>query len=301
VDRLCGRRHSGCHDLQDRVKRFLVSRAVPPAGERPFLFSLWRRYDRFVPVGASFYPPQVGPLTIFMRSKQPMINESSSEETRTHCIRCGECCLRSSPTLQAEDLRLIEVGRLERKNLMTLRKGEIVTDPVSGSVGPATHEGIKIREKKGTERGCILYDGTAKACTIYDDRPLQCRALTCWDTREIMDILGRPKLKRRDAVKDGVLLGLIEKHDETCSYAALEKQIRKISRAGNSSVERLLDILKFDFHLRPFVSEKLNLPMEEMDFFFGRPLVDTITAYGLQVLRLADGSFFLTTTKGKVE
>ena len=59
-------------------------------------------------------------------------------------------------------------------------------------------------------------------------------------------------------------------------------------------MQKILDQLKFDYHLRPFVSEKLNIPIDEMDFYFGRPLVDTITAYGLQVLREPDGAFFLT-------
>ena len=226
--------------------------------------------------------------------EEQMPGEFPKVEKRTHCIRCGECCLRSSPTLQSEEFRLIEEGRLEKKNLMTVRKGEFVTDPVNGAVGPAAFEWIKIKERKRPERGCIFYDGGSKSCTIYDERPLQCMALTCWETGKIMEVLGRPKLNRQDVVHDGVLLGLMEEHEKRCSYAALDDYVRGISREGNKAVERLLDLLKFDFHLRPFVSEKLNIPMDEMDFFFGRPLVDTIRTYGLQVRREPDGSFYLT-------
>jgi len=218
---------------------------------------------------------------------------------RTHCIRCGECCLKSSPTLQEEDLPLIEEGFLEKKNLVTFRKGEVVTDPVNGTVGPATSECIKIREKKGAGRGCIFYDETAKACAIYDERPVQCRALSCWDTREIVEVLGRPRLRRQDAVHEGVLLGLMEKHETRCSYATIEDGVRAVPREGNKAVERLMGLLKFDYHLRPFISEKLHIPMDEMDFYFGRPLVDTIRVYGLQVLREPDGSFFLTRVSEK--
>ncbi len=213
---------------------------------------------------------------------------------RTHCIRCGECCLRSSPTLQAEDLSALAGGALERKNLMTIRKGEFITDPVDRAVGPAASEWVKVKEKKGSERGCIFYDGTEKACTIYKDRPLQCVALTCWDTREIMDVLRRPRLTRQDMVHDGVLLGLMEEHERRCSHAALLDHAVSIVSEGNKALERILDLLKFDHHLRPFVSERLKIPMDEMDFFFGRPLTETIVMFGLKVERQPDGAFFLT-------
>ena len=182
---------------------------------------------------------------------------------------------------------------------MTLRKGEFVTDPVNGAVGPAAHEGIKIKEKKGTERGCIFYDGTAKACTIYDDRPFQCVALKCWDTTEILEVLARPKLKRHDLLGEGVLFELIAKHEERCSYAVLEDLVRRIAAEGDKAVNGIIDLLKFDYYLRPFVSEKLNISVDETDFLFGRPLVDTITAYGLRVRLEPDGSFFLTKVSEK--
>lgn len=235
------------------------------------------------------------------RSEGPRTGGSSDERTRFHCIRCGECCLKSSPTLQAEDLRLVEDGRLEKRNLVTIRKGEVVTNPVSGIVGPAASEYLKIKEKGGKERGCIFYDDVSKGCTIYDHRPLQCRALACWDTREILEVLDRPNLMRRDVVHDGVLLGLMAKHEARCSHTVLDDHVRSISRQGNRAVERIVDLLKFDHHLRPFVSEKLGVPLDEMNFHFGRPLADTIGAYGLQVIRRPDGGFLLTMRKGIVD
>ena len=56
----------------------------------------------------------------------------------------------------------------------------------------------------------------------------------------------------------------------------------------------LLALVRFDFHLRPFVSRKLGIPVEEMSFYFGRPLAETIEDYGLRVIRERDGGFFLT-------
>ena len=232
-----------------------------------------------------------------MSHDEDMIRDRSKPATRTRCIRCGECCLRSSPTLQAEDLHLVEKGFLAIRDLVTFRKGEFVTDPVNGSVGPADREWVKVKEKKWPERGCIFYDAQAKACTIYDDRPIQCRALACWDTRKIMKVLEGPKLRRQDVVDDGVLLGLMDKHEERCSHTRLHDHVLSIFPEGSRAVERVLDLLKFDYHLRPFVSEKLAVSMEEMDFYFGRPLADTIGAYGLRVTHEPDGSFFLTSEK----
>jgi Fe-S-cluster containining protein len=234
-----------------------------------------------------------------MESEKPVIAESSRLAIRTHCIRCGECCLRSSPTLQAEDLHLIEEGVLDKKNLITLRKGELVTNIVENTVEPSVDEAIKVREKQGTQRGCLFYEGAYKTCTIYAARPLQCTALKCWDNREILEVLGRPKLRRRDVIPDGVLFGLMEAHENRCSYTVVEDHVWRISTEGTRAVEGLLDLLKFDFHLRPFVSQKLNIPPDEMDFFFGRPLVDTITRYGLKVIKEQDGNYFLTRVRAE--
>lgn len=238
---------------------------------------------------------------IFMRCEKPVTSTPSEVKLHTHCMRCGECCLRSSPTLQAEDLHLIEAGRILKQNLMTLRRGELVTDIVQGFVGRAPEEMIKVKEKKGDGAGCLFYEGEAKACAVYNARPLQCRALKCWDSREILGVLGRPKLRRRDVIQNSVLLGLIEAHEKRCAYDAVEDQVRRIPSEGDKAVQGLLDMLKFDYHLRPFVSQKLQVPLDEMDFFLGRPLLKTITIYGLKVIKAQDGSFFLTKVSEKEE
>jgi hypothetical protein len=88
---------------------------------------------------------------------------------------------------------------------------------------------------------------------------------------------------------------MLEEHERRCSYSVLEKRVKQIESEGEKAVRKILDLLRFDFHLRPFISEKLGLSSEEMDFLFGRPLSDTITMFGLKVVREPDGSFLLTT------
>ncbi len=219
------------------------------------------------------------------------------ERVRDHCIRCGECCLKASPTLQVEDLHLVKKDLIGKKSLYTIRMGELVRDNVREDLVVTKRELIKIREREEGKRGCIFYDDLGKACTIYENRPAQCSALKCWDPRDFVMLYRGPKLKRQDVVKDKVLSGLMAEHGRRCRYAVLEKHVKRIEVDGEEAIEKILDMLKFDFQLRPFISDKLGLNPAEMDFYFGRPLTETIAMYGLQVIREPDGSFLLTPLK----
>jgi Fe-S-cluster containining protein len=196
-----------------------------------------------------------------------------------------------------EDLGLVKEGLIGKKDLYTIRKGELVKDNINEGLVVTQRELVKVRERKGERGGCIFYDDPGKGCTIYEHRPLQCVALTCWDTREFLEVFQGPKLMRRQAVEDQVLLGLIEEHERRCGYALLERLVSEVESKGEEAVQQILDLLKFDYHLRPFVAEKLRLKPEEMEFFFGRPLSATITVFGLQVVQEPDGSFTLTTVE----
>ena len=214
------------------------------------------------------------------------------QKKRDHCIRCGECCHKSSPTLHREDLSLLKKGVVKREHLYTIRKGEAVHDNVQGCVVNARVEMIKVRE--GAEGGCIFFDENGSACAIYENRPAQCAALQCWDNKVFMEVYERSRLDRQSAVDNEILMGLIEGHEKRCAYEILEGQLKNITAEGEKAIEEVLRILQFDFELRPMVMKKLGLPPKEMDFFFGRPLVDTIGMFGLKVVRETDGSFLLT-------
>jgi Fe-S-cluster containining protein len=217
------------------------------------------------------------------------------ETERDHCIRCGECCLKASPTLQVQDFPLINSHFIKKEELYTIRKGEIINDNINDRLQASPRELIKIRERDGEKKGCIFYDDEGKACKIYQKRPVQCSALKCWDTSEFMRVYREPKPGREDIIEDRVLLGMIQEHETRCSYSTIEKYVTQIKDEGETAVEKILELLRFDYQLRPFVSEKLGLKLEEMDLFFGRPLVQTITMFGLKVIREPDGTFFLTT------
>jgi Fe-S-cluster containining protein len=192
-----------------------------------------------------------------------------------------------------EDLSLLEGGRIDRGSLFTLRNREVAWDNIRGRLVAVDGERVKIREREGG--GCIFYDESGRACTIYAHRPAQCAALNCWDPAEFEEVYRRPRLTRADIVSQGALLGLIEEHERRCGHDTLEQHVRGIAAKGDEALQAVLEMLRFDFHLRPLAREKLGIPPQEMDFLFGRPLVRTISRFGLEVIREPGGTFLLTT------
>jgi len=217
----------------------------------------------------------------------------NGEKPRDHCIRCGECCLGSSPTLQMEDVPLVRDGFIEKGGLYSIRVGEPVRDNIENKLIITDREFIKVREKK-EGNGCIYYDEDENSCTIYEYRPIQCKALACWDESEFMRVYARPKVDRRDIIRDKIYLGLMNEHNKRCSYSELDKCVRQIEQEGEGAVGKILEALRFDHHIRAFTSKKLGIDLSEMGFLFGRPLTQTITMFGLKVIKKSDGSFFLT-------
>ncbi len=211
---------------------------------------------------------------------------------KTECTRCGECCLKSSPTLQREDISLIQKGLIKSHHFYTVRIGELVRDNINNKLKINGAELIKIREKEA-DKGCIFYDEEGEACDIYINRPAQCAAFVCWDDTEFMRVYNSPKLTRKGVIQDNILLGLIKEHEKKCNYNVLDKLVRQIESDGENAVQEILALLRFDHQLRPFVSEKLGIEPAEMDFIFGRSLNKTIAMYGLELIKEPDGSFFL--------
>jgi len=212
---------------------------------------------------------------------------------RTECIRCGECCLRSSPSLQVTDISRVINGPIRRSDLYTLRVGELVQDNIRGGLKRTEEELIKVREREETG-ACIFYDDPGKQCTIYEGRPIQCAAMKCWDERDFMQAYREPKAARRDLFHDENLLRLMASHEERCGYALLERDVRDIETIGEKAVRKILATLKVDHDIRSLTREKLGIDFDELDLIFGRPLIKTISMFGLKVVREPDGSFFLT-------
>ena len=218
---------------------------------------------------------------------------SSPGSDRTGCIRCGECCRRSSPSLQVSDISRVIEGPIKRSDLYTLRAGELVRDNIRGGLKRTERDIIKVRERQETG-ACIFYDESGKQCTIYEQRPIQCAAMKCWDETEFMRVYSAPKANRWDLIDDRNLLRLMEAHEEKCGYIRLDRYVQAIQESGERAVEKILGILKFDHDIRVLSPEKLGIDPDHLNLIFGRPLTETISMFGLKVVRDLNGSFLLT-------
>ena len=228
--------------------------------------------------------------------KADTIIPERAEAPRTHCIRCGTCCMKGGPTLHEEDAILFEKGILGKCHVYTLRKGEVVRN-IDNALMVLEQEIIKIKGKDESWT-CMFFDDEKKACSIYKHRPIECRALKCWDLSGFKEVMARPCLRRMDLIRpDDGLITTIGAHEQRCAYETLELAVRGLQGPDSGkAVDKILDLLQYDYYLRSLLTEKLKLALNELDFFFGRPLTTTIRMFGLCVKQEGD-TFFLEPIK----
>ncbi|BCB95604.1 zinc/iron-chelating domain-containing protein [Dissulfurispira thermophila] len=201
---------------------------------------------------------------------------------RTSCIRCGKCCSESSPSLMKADISLFISGVLSHDNTYTIRYGERVRSNVDDNIYESFIELIKIKNKEGTSI-CIFYKDN-EGCSIYENRPSQCRAYKCWSPENLINGLEKNALKRSDIFGSiDLLMDVIGKHEEKCSYAKLSDAFDRLAEGIEDAVEDIIDMLQYDTYIRPFLKEKFNVPSTAMDLILGKPLIDTINAFGFKV------------------
>jgi len=210
--------------------------------------------------------------------------------TRAECLRCGDCCRKSGPTLFVDDLRLFEEGLLLRNQVYTLRRGERVSLPDGGTM-VLKDETLKVRDNPETGH-CLFLDDDIDRCQIYHGRPLQCRAQACWDTSDIEHaITHEERLSRAHVVgPDEPVAKAILAHESHCALPLLADAFAELAEGNAQAAERIVDALAYDTELRPLLTEKLPLPADELDFYFGRPLIDVVRMYGVRVI--ADAGTF---------
>jgi len=204
--------------------------------------------------------------------------------TLSECIRCGTCCEKGGPCFHIEDRMLIEKGKIPSKYLYTIRKGELAHDNVKGCLTPVDSDIIKIKGKKDSWM-CIFFDEVKKGCTIYGDRPLECRALKCWDTRELEQIYANNRLTRSDLVSEVKgLWDLIKDHQARCDYKKIQPLIKDLVDSRiNHARRKLLEIIRYDAEIRELVVARGGLDPELLDFLFGRSLTKTLRNFGIKI------------------
>lgn len=193
------------------------------------------------------------------------------------CVGCGTCCRKGGPAFHLQDQHLIREGMIPLAALYTIRKGELARDEARGQLAPVESDIVKIQGKDGTW-SCRFFDEASRRCTIYPYRPLECRVLTCWDTREILRVYDRQRLTRKDLV--GRLPGLwplVEAHDRRCDWHQIRSWITPGRGIDSAHHPALKEMIGYDEAMRQLVAEK-GMEPGVMPFLFGRPLAAILKA-----------------------
>lgn len=194
--------------------------------------------------------------------------EKAAYATRPFCLRCGECCRRQTPVLHLPDLPLIREAVIGLGQLLTLRRGERAYSPLKGKLLVLGEEMVKIRPLPSGPGP--FYDPATRSCTIYERRPLQCRALKCWEPESFeRETRGAPRLKRRDVLAGGPLAELVARHEREvdCRLA-----LRLLERGGPEASRKVAALIERDRRLR----QEAACEAAELDFLFGRPLSESL-------------------------
>jgi Fe-S-cluster containining protein len=207
-----------------------------------------------------------------------------------HCRQCGTCCRKGGPAIHQEDKKLLENGHIPLRFLFTIRKDEPVYDNVQGCIISASSDIIRIKRVEGSNT-CVFFSSKNNNCTIYEKRPLECRILKCWNTREIEEIYNKGRLSRQELfAKTPHINHLIEYHENRCAYQIIKKLIHQVDQnKKENALKSIREILAFDNHFRLLTIEKSICKTDIMEFLFGFPLQNVLPRMGLKVLRKTDG------------
>ena len=186
------------------------------------------------------------------------------------CSRCGECCRKGGPALHRGDLSLLRTpGGPDLADLVTLRAGEPALDQVRGRLEPLETEIVKLRGRHGTWT-CLFFRDEGSACAIYQARPLECRVLSCQDTRELARVYAQDRLTRKDILPPGhPLLELLAEHEQRCPVSGFARLLESDAPGDRRSRAAML---AWDREVRLLVAEKSGMDPAILDFLFGRPL-----------------------------
>lgn len=208
------------------------------------------------------------------------------------CVRCGECCELSSPTLLTPDLALFQKEILTWNEVYTLRPGEQVTSR-EGQPITLTDERLKIREVPGSHQ-CWFYLAATRSCRIYEQRPEQCRRQECWGEETPVPASG--ELLNREALLAGVpeVWELVKAHRERCGLGRVLQALQGLGTDPDTASEALFDALHFDHYLRQMLQDDWELSQGATEFILGRPLTQFLKDHGINAALTPEGTFRLT-------
>ena len=198
------------------------------------------------------------------------------------CEGCGKCCKEGGPALHRQDLDLVRSGKMPTTSLITIRKGELVHNPLTGTVQPVAVELVKITGT-GRQWDCRYHDA-GKGCTIYEYRPLACRVLKCWDTKEVLALVEKDTLSRMDILPvDHFILPAIREQERICPCHDLQQIHSKRHQLSTEMKEELQKKAGDEMRFRLQVVALFQLQLGDELFYFGRPFFQLLQALGVRV------------------
>ena len=193
------------------------------------------------------------------------------------CLRCGTCCRNGGPGLHGADLPLLARGILSPKDLLTLRRGEYVTDNVSGDVGPSPDELVRLRAGDDG-RVCLFYREPA-ACSIHADRPTQCRVLFCRAPQALAAMYRHDRLTRAAILgQDSPLGALCACHEAETDLVRLATLCRQAASGDTQAREEVARQVRLDAAYRELLPQKAGIAPDTLAFYLGRPLTAALPA-----------------------
>jgi Fe-S-cluster containining protein len=211
-----------------------------------------------------------------------VMTENTSKKA---CDCCGTCCKEGGPALHYEDRALLQNNRLNRKHLITIRKGEPVFSLAAENPEPAHSEIIKIKGR-GAEWTCLFFQEKGAKCVIYEHRPLECSVLKCWETADIEKVAGRNLLSRYDLLAPhDPLLPYIKAHDDKCSLENLALMLSALNSESSQPVaaDSLTRLVNIDLAIRSQACARFHFSLDLELFFFGRPFFKILNQFGIDL------------------
>jgi len=206
----------------------------------------------------------------------------------TECEKCGDCCKQGGPAIHTKDIGLVKNGKIPVSSLITIRKGELVNNPLTGKIQPVAVELVKIIGT-GRQWDCCYYDGQ-HGCTIYENRPVACRALKCWDTEEVLEMVEKETLTRFDILeKDDPLVPVILEHERICPCEDLKVVQDGIGQVSEELKKKLEKMVRDDLNFRSRVIADFQLKLSDELFYFGRPLFQLLQPLGVGIFESGTG------------
>ena len=209
-------------------------------------------------------------------------------EGRTHCIRCGTCCLKGGPVLHQEDKKTLLSGYAGHKDLVTIRTGEMAYNPLKDCLEPVPMELIKVAGR-GDGWSCVFYNEQESCCSLYEHRFLECRLLRCWDPSDLISVIYQDTIRRADIINAGdPIMEVIALHEKECPHNKINALVSALSD-GKKRKEIFAELSGFvhaDSSLRIHAFSELGLEKEFELFIFGRPLYRILADRGISVHEL---------------